>query len=88
MTLIGTGYHQNKLHLNLMCRNCVAMQRSDINSWQNLRYVLCTRYIFDAICPFGTRVRNLYHIATEQSGVISHLNKVKIYRTNEESISL
>ena len=34
------------------------------------------------------RLRNLYHIATEQSGVISHLNKVKIYRTNEVSISL
>ena len=33
------------------------------------------------------RLRNLYHIATEQSGVISHLNRVKIYRTNRVSIS-
>jgi len=41
-----------------------------------------------AICPFGTRKRNLYHIATEQSGVISHLNRVKIYRTKVVSISL
>ena len=26
---------------------------SDINSWQNLRYTLRVRYIFDAICPAG-----------------------------------
>ena len=44
---------------------------------------LAVRYILtDAICPFGTRIRNLYHIATEQSGVISHLNGEKIYRTS------
>ena len=33
------------------------------------------------------RERNLYHIARSQSGVISHLNRVKIYRTSWTSIS-
>ena len=32
-------------------------------------------------------IRNLYHIATELNEVISHLNEIKIYRTNEVSIS-
>ena len=31
--------------------------------------------------------RKLYHIATEQSEVISHLNRVKIYRFYEVKIS-
>ncbi len=32
-------------------------------------------------------IKDLYHIATEQSEVISRLNEVKIYRTSKASIS-
>ena len=42
------------------------------------------------MCPSGTRKvrsgRDLYHIATERSEVISHLSEAKIYRTEQREV--
>ena len=46
---------------------------SDINFLRNLRYTLrCDILLCNAICPFGTRLRILYHIVFEQSENILH----------------
>ena len=52
---------------------------SDINSLREFAICPRARYICDAICPAGHE-GNLYHIATEQSEVISHFAGRKIYR--------
>ena len=51
--------------------NRFTIKFSDINSWRNLRYVLRTRYIFDAICACGTRI-GIY--------IISQRSKAELYR--------
>ncbi len=39
---------------------------SDINSLRNLRYTFGAIYPTDAICPFGTRIRNLIRVCEYQ----------------------
>ena len=67
------------LHLNLMCRNCIAKQCIDINLLRDFRYVLK-----DSICckqlDMSLSRRDLYHIEFEQSENIS-IYEVK-YRAN------
>ena len=65
------------MHVECCVLLCRTQHSSDINSCRNLRYIL--RYVIYLRCDMSLRdeIWNLYHIATEQSTVISHFAKSK-----------